>query len=152
VVYSPTNPWTFPVNPNFPWLPQAQIISSISNSNPAIIVTMAPHGYSTGFNLRIFFPYTTTNIFGMQEIAERTGVITVLSDTSFSIDIDTTHFQPFTQGTREKAQVIPISQYENDNNLDFVQVNPVNPQSLEQVVTFQQSGLQAGGPCSTSQT
>lgn len=152
MVYSPVNPWTFPVNPNFPWLPQQRIIASITNSNPAIITTPEAHGYSTGFNLRIFYPYTVTNVFGMEQLAEMTGVITVLSPTSFSIDIDTTHFAPFTQGTREKAQVVPISQYENDNNLDFTQVNPVNPNTLAQVVVFQQSGLQAGGPCSTSQT
>lgn len=152
MVYSPVNPWTFPVNPNFPWLPQQRIISSISNSNPAIIVTTDPHGYDTGFNLRIFFPYTTTNVFGMEQIADMTGTITVLSSTSFSIDIDTTAFPLFTQGTREKAQVVPISQYSNINLLDFEQVNPPNPNTLEQVVVFQQSGLQAGGPCATSQT
>lgn len=152
MVYSPVNPWTFPVNPNFPWLPQARTISSISNSNPAVIVTTEPHGYSSGFNLRIFFPYTTTNVFGMEQIAEATGVITVIDDVTFSISIDTSKLQPFTQGTREKAQVIPISQYVNVDLLDFEQVNPPNPNTLEQVPIFQQHGLQAGGPCSTSQT
>ena len=152
MTYSPVNPWTFPVNPNFPWLPQQKTIASITNANPAVITTTTDHGYSTGFNVRVFFPYTASNVFGMEQIAEQTGTITVLSPTSFSITIDTRGYPAFTQGTREKAQVIPISQYQNSNNLDFTQVNPVNPNTLEQVVVFQQSGLQAGGPASTSQT
>ena len=152
MVYSPVNPWTFPINPNFFFYPQQRIISSITNSNPAIITTTTDHGYSTGYNVRVFFPYTVTNVFGMEQLADQTGTITVLSPTSFSIDIDTRSYAPFTQGTTEKAQVVPISQFQNDNNLDFEQVNPVNPSTLEQVVVFQSSGLQAGGPASTSQT
>lgn len=152
MVYSPVNMWTFPINPNFPFLPQERVISSITNGRQAIITTQAPHGFQTGFNVRIFFPYVNKNVFGMYQIADQEGTITVLSSTSFSIDIDTTNYDVFTQGTTELAQVIPISQYVNIDLLDFEQVNPPNPQTLDQVVVFQQSGLQAGGPCSTSQT
>ena len=153
MVFSPVNPWTFPVNPNFPWIPDAQVITSISNGNPAIITTLQPHGYSTGFNVRVVFPVGTGTLFGMFQINEQVGTIEVISPNAFFISINTLQYDPFVIGTTsQKPQVIPISQYVNGELLDFIQVNPVNPNTLENVVLFQSSGLQAPGPCSTSQT
>lgn len=154
MVYSPVNPWTFPVNPNFPWLPDARTITDITQANPAVVTTSNPHGYSTGFNVRIVFPFSgATASFGMPQINDQIGTITVLSPTTFSININSLNFDPFVIGTTlQNAQVIPIGQYVNINLDDFQQVNPVNPSTLEQVVVFQSPGLQAGGPCSTSQT
>lgn len=153
MVYTPNNPWTFPVNPNFPWLPDARIITSITNSNPALITTLVPHGYSSGFNVRIFFPSPFGKAFGMTQIAGQTGVITVLSPTTFSITIDSRDYDPFFIGTTlETAQVLPIGQYTNQDLDDFVQVNPINPSRLSDVKIFQSRGAQAHGPCSTSQT
>ena len=153
MVYSPVNPWTFPVNPNFPWIYDTAYITSISNANPAVVVTSSDHGYLSGFNVRIVFPFPYTNSFGMPQINNQTGVITVLSPTSFSISIDTTHYDPFVIGTTlEKAQVIPTGQYTNQNLNDSQQVNPPNPQQLSQVPLFQGKGLQAPGACNTSQT
>jgi hypothetical protein len=153
MVYSPVNPWTFPVNPNFPWTPDARIITAITNANPAVVTTSNPHGYSTGFNVRIVFPFPNTGSFGMPQINNQTGVISVLSPTTFSISIDTSKYDIFSIGTSlESPQVIPIGQYTNVDLDDFTQTNPVNPSTLAQVPVFQQKGLQAGGPCSTSQT
>ncbi len=153
MVYSPVNAWTFPSNPNFPWLPEAQIITSISTANPAIVTTMNPHGYSTGFNVRIVFPYPYVLDFGMYEINGQEATIAVLSPTSFSIAIDTSNYNAFTIGTSlQQAQVIPIGQYVNGNLLDFTQVNPANPYLLQNVPIFQSPGLQAPGACNTSQT
>lgn len=153
MVYSPVNPWTFPSNPNFPWLPQANIITSITNANPAVVTTMTSNGYQSGYNVRIVLPFPYTLSFGMYQINDLVGTITVLSPTSFSIDIDTTGFSTFVVGTSlQNAQTIPVSQYVNRDLLDFTQVNPVNPNSLVNVPLFQSKGLQAPGACNTSQT
>ena len=153
MVFSPVNPWTFPVNPNFPWIPQAQTITSITNGNPAIVTTLKPHGYQSGFNVRITFPPSYDTIFGMYQINGEQGTIAVLSPTSFSIDINTMNYDPFVIGTTQQvAQTIPISQYSNADLLDFTQVNPFNPALLVDVPLFQSPGLSAPGPCSTSQT
>jgi hypothetical protein len=153
MVYSPVNPWTFPVNPNFPWTPDSIAITAITNANPAVVTTASNHGFSSGFNVRVFYPYTTSNVFGMPQINGLQGTIAVLSPTTFSISIDTTKFDMFSIGaTTEKPQAIPISQYVNVDLLDFQQTNPPNPNTLAQVVVFQSPGLQAPGACNTSQT
>ena len=153
MVYSPVNPWTFPINPNFPWIYDISYISAITQGNPCIVTTTSAHGYSTGFNVRVTFPFPYSNSFGMYQINGLSGVITVLSPTTFSMPINTLGFNPFVIGTTlEKPQIIPIGQMTNANLNNSTQVNPVNPQQLSQVPLFQQPGLQAGGPCSTSQT
>lgn len=153
MVFSPVNPWTFPPNPNFPWLPKANTITSISKAKSAIVTTGTAHGYQTGYNIRIVLPFPYALNFGMFEINDQIGTITVLSPTSFSISIDTRNYDAFSIGTTlQSAQTIPISQYVNGELLDFTQVNPVNPNTLAQVPLFQRAGLQAPGPCSTSQT
>jgi hypothetical protein len=153
MVFSPVNPWTFPSNPNFPWLPPANTITAITRANPAVVTTGTAHGYQTGFNIRIVLPFPYALSFGMYQINEEVGTIVVLSPTSFSISIDTTGYAAFTVGTTlQSAQTIPISQYVNGELLDFTQVNPFNPNTLVNVRLFQGPGLQAPGPCSTSQT
>lgn len=153
MVYSPTNAWTFPVNASFPWLPAANTITSITKANPAIVTTGSDHGYSTGFNVRIVFPFPYAKSFGMIQINEQVGTITVTGTDTFSINIDTTAYDPFVVGTTlQTAQVIPISQYGNSDLDDFTQVNPANPQTGVPVPLFQSPGLQFGGACSTSQT
>jgi len=153
VVYSPVNQWTFPVNPNFPWLPDIRFISAITNANPAIVTTTVPHGYSTGYNVRIVFPFPYALAFGMYQINGQTGVINVLTPTTFAIAINTLGYNAFVLGTvLEQAQVVPIGQYTNADLNDSTQVNPVNPQSLVNVPLFQSPGLQAPGACNTSQT
>jgi len=225
MVFSPVNQWTFPVNPNFPWVPDIRFITSITNANPAVITTSVPHGYSTGFNVRIVFPFTSGNAFGMFQINGQTGVINVLTTTTFALSIDSSRYNTFTRGsssitaiskaspcvvtvssnnfaigqvvtisgvsgmtqinggtytvsaisgnnvslalnssgftayvsggtmqTVEVPQVVPIGQYTNADLDDSTQVNPVNPSTLAQVPLFQSPGLQAPGPCSTSQT
>lgn len=153
MVYSPVNAWTFPVNPKFPWLPQTATITAITNAAPAIVTTALPHGYSSGFNVRIVFPFPYVGAFGMEQINEQIGTILVLSPTTFAISIDTTNYDPFVIGTTlQSPQVIPIGQYTNTDLDDSSQVNPPNPQVLSQVPLFQKPGLQAPGACSTSQT
>ena len=98
MVYSPVNQWTFPVNPSFPWLPKETFISSITQGNPCIVTTTAAHGYSDGLIVRVMYPFTGSNAFGMTEINGLTGAITVLSPTTFSLPINSRGFDPFEAG------------------------------------------------------
>lgn len=153
MVYSPVNAWTFAVNPNFPWVYDIAIISAITQANPCVVTTAADHGYSTGFQVRVSFPFPYSKSFGMYQINGLSGVITVLSPTTFSMPIDTTGFDAFVVGTTlQNAQIIPIGQMVNTDLNDSQQTNPTNPQTLDSVVVFQNPGLQAPGACNTSQT
>lgn len=152
MVYSPVNPWTFPVDPSFPWVPEATVISSITQANPCVITTTAPHGYSDGLVVRVSFPFPYSSSFGMTQINGLSGPILVLSPTTFSMPINTTNFSPFTVGTTlQTPQILPIGNLANAPITDdFTQVNPVDPSSLSDVVIFQKPGLQAGGPATPS--
>lgn len=150
MVYSPVNPWTFPVNPSFPWLPAANTITAITNANPAVITTGTNHGYSDGLIIRIFFPFPYAYLFGMTQIDGLSGTITVLSANTFSVNINTINFDPFVISTSlESAQVLPIGVLANASTSDdFTQVNPVNPTNVADVPVFTKPGLQFGGPAS----
>lgn len=68
-----------------------RVISSITNANPAVIATTTNHQYITGMIMRLNIPKG----FGMQQVNQQQGEITKLSDTTFSIDIDTTQMDAF---------------------------------------------------------
>jgi hypothetical protein len=68
-----------------------RIIIAITNSFPAVITTSFEHQYKSGTIVRIDVPPAD----GMQQINQQTGPITVLSTTTFSIPIDTTHYDIF---------------------------------------------------------
>lgn len=93
-------------------------ILSITQAEQALITTTfdgttaGNHQYQTGLIVRIYVP----NGFGMVQINELEGPITVVNDTQFTIPIDTTNFdafvvpafQPGNFGT--PAQVVPIGE------------------------------------------
>jgi len=93
-------------------------ILSISNTNPAVVVTTydgitaAANDYIDGLIVRIVVP----EWFGMQQINGLSGIITIISPTSFSITIDSTSFDPFAIPTQHpnnllnSAQVVPIGE------------------------------------------
>lgn len=94
--------YTYPV-----YAPQVCNITSVTNSNPAIVTTgdfsfpgpiITPfiNGYLSGTIIRLVFPPG----FGMTLPSQTqgnvlTGEITVIDDHTFSINIDTTLFQTF---------------------------------------------------------
>ena len=98
----------------FPTFQQAyRLITNITSAYPAVVTTSFAHQYLSGLIVRLIVP----RIYGMVEANNLSGTITVLSPTSFSIDIDTTTFNPFTYpgptpppGTRTPSQVIPIGE------------------------------------------
>ena len=68
-----------------------RVISSITNAFPAVVTTTTNHQYITGMVVRLNIPMG----YGMQQANQQQGLITVLSNTTFSIDIDTTLMDPF---------------------------------------------------------
>ena len=91
--------------------PSMRIISAITNANPATVTTSFDHDYITGLVVRLLFPEG----YGMVEANEAQGLITVTGATTFTIDIDTTLFEPFTvpgafPENAQKPQVVPIGE------------------------------------------
>lgn len=98
-------------NPTPLFQPAMRIITNITNSNPAIVTTSFAHNYIDGENLRLLVP----DNYGMTQANQLTGYITVLSPTTFSIDIDTRQFYPFVVpvGALEQSQVTPVGEANN---------------------------------------
>lgn len=88
-----------------------RIISNITNANPAVVTTTFAHQYSTGMIVRINLPPG----YGMQQINQKYASIQVLSDTTFSIDIDSSEFESYSAPSvfpenMQYAQVTPIGE------------------------------------------
>ncbi len=101
--------------------PAMRVLLTITNAFPALVTTTldgvvpAAHGYITGTIVRIDIPTG----FGMTQANQLTGTITVVSPTTFTVTIDTTHFDTFITPTLwpnsyQRAQVIPIGE---DNSI-----------------------------------
>jgi len=105
-------------------------ILSISNTNPAVVVTTydgitaAANDYINGLIVRIVVP----EWFGMQQINDRKGIITIISPTSFSITIDATNFDSFSipslnpGNLQNAAQVIPVGEVTSQVTGSFVNI------------------------------
>lgn len=91
--------------------PAMRPISGITNAVQAEVTTTIPHQYDTGMIVRLNLPIG----FGMQEVNQKTGTITVTGNTTFLIDIDTRLFQAYSVATdfpedRQFAQVTPVAE------------------------------------------
>jgi hypothetical protein len=91
--------------------PAMRIVTAITLSNPASVTTSFPHNYNSGIILRIDIPPG----YGMQQINQQVGTITVTGATTFNISIDTTFYDALTTPTtyREMAQLpqcVPIGE------------------------------------------
>lgn len=95
--------------------PPRVAISSITQANPCVVTTSTEHNLTTGQIVRMHVPIN----FGMCELNNGSFSVTVLSDTTFSlqitqvppsINVDSTHFPPFTIPSNPKftAEVLPI--------------------------------------------
>lgn len=73
------------------FLPRTNIITAITNAFPAVVTTANNHLYIDGLIVRLDIPQE----FGMPQANQQTGVVTVLTDTTFAISLNTTLFQPF---------------------------------------------------------
>ncbi len=98
--------------------PAMRNILSITQANPALITTTfdglvgGDHDYLTGLIVRIFIPVG----FGMLQMDKLDAQITVVNDTQFTLDIDSTAFDAFSvpaanPGHRfTPAQVMPTGE------------------------------------------
>jgi hypothetical protein len=91
--------------------PAMRIITAITNASPASVTTSFDHQYRTGTVVRLNIPTG----FGMVQANQLTGTITVTSDTSFTIPIDTTYFDVFAASVTfpysyQSATVVPIGE------------------------------------------
>lgn len=99
-------------NPDPIFQPAMRLIASISNSNPATVTTTFANQYETGLIVRLDLPQAV----GMQQADGLKGTVTVIDDVTFTIDIDTTLFDPFSipvsPGPFDNtcAQVVPIGE------------------------------------------
>lgn len=104
------------VNPMYQ--PAMRNILSITQATQALVTTTfdgtnpGAHDYISGLVCRIVIP----RYFGMQQINQLKGLITVTSATQFTIEIDTTAFDPFfippalPGKLYTPAQVVPIGE------------------------------------------
>lgn len=98
-----------PTIPLIPFTPQAQVISNISNSFPAVVTTQSDHGYQTLLLVRLFLPPPT--YFNMQALNGQFFQITVLTPTTFSIPVDTTGLDTFSiANTDQVPQTSPMAE------------------------------------------
>lgn len=89
------------------FVPNRQIIDSITNANPGVVTTTQDHGYLTGLFVRLTFPVS----FGMPNVNNQVFEITVLSSNTFSIPVNTTNFAPFAIiNSLQSPQVIPVAE------------------------------------------
>lgn len=98
-------------NPSPTFQPAMRIVNDITNANPAVVTTTLDHDFVEGEIVRLKVP----RIFGMFEINNLTGQISVLSSTTFSISIDSTYFDAFSipsplPSAYTCPQVIPIGE------------------------------------------
>lgn len=114
--------------------PAMRIITDITNSYPALVTTSFANDYITGEIVRIVMPYQDGYYpWGMQQINNQKGTISVVNATQFYIDIDTTHYEPFVvpeedvtdRFTTQLPQVIPIG--EVNSTLAAATRNVLNP-------------------------
>lgn len=88
-----------------------RIISNIANANPGSVTTTFNHNYITGQIVRI----NMAAGYGMDQLNQQQATITVTSDTTFDLDIDTTLFEPYTTPVTfpknmQYSQVTPIGE------------------------------------------
>lgn len=76
-------------SPVFP--PAKRCIQSITQDLKAVVTTVIDHGYYSGAIVRLVIPTE----YGMQEINNLTGTITVTGTNTFTIDIDSRLFDAF---------------------------------------------------------
>jgi hypothetical protein len=109
-------------------------ISDITQSNPCIVTTPIDNGFKNGEQISF------SGIGGMVELNDQAAFITVLSDTTFSLNgIDSTAFTPYTSGgyaaAPERAKItIQVLTNDRDAN-DTTQLNNLAQQPYEGTAT-----------------
>jgi len=89
------------------WAPVRNAVTSITLANPGVVTTSSSHGYLDGLQVRFDF-YEN---YGMFQVLGNIYTITVLSDTTFSLNESTLGFDPFViSSTSQTPQVVPVGE------------------------------------------
>ena len=105
-------------NPTPTFQPAMRLIDDITKAKEAVVTTSFDHDYQTGMIVRIYVPRN----YGMFQIDDKYGPITVLTDDTFSIEIDTTAYDSFLAPSvppyyHKTSLCIPIGNVNNSYNL-----------------------------------
>lgn len=73
------------------WYPRYRYICAITRAASAVVTTTVDHGYTVGQELRMTVPAA----FGMQEMNNLAGVVTAVTASTFTLNIDSTGFSAF---------------------------------------------------------
>nr|CAB4126358.1 hypothetical protein UFOVP88_22 [uncultured Caudovirales phage] len=91
------------------FVPTASVISNITNANPCLVTTVSPHGYDNNLLVRIFFP--PGNNCGMSQINGMQALLTVASNVSFTLPINSIEFDAFNPAySLQYPQAIPTGE------------------------------------------
>ena len=92
--------------------PATREVTGITQAFPAVVTTAQDHNYLDSDVIRITIPKG----FGMQQINDLFGRVTVIDTTSFEIDIDAREFDAFSDpgDTVQYAQSVPIGSAGNN--------------------------------------
>jgi hypothetical protein len=92
------------------WFPVSKIITGITQANPGVVTTSQPHGYLNGLYVRIDMQPNPA-LFGMTQVNGNVYLISVLSNTTFSLNADTSKYDSFIAKTVPQApQVVPVGE------------------------------------------
>lgn len=72
------------------YVPLSKIVTNVTNALTPTVTTSTNHGFTTGQSIRLIVPVS----YGMN--VNKRGLITVTSDTQFTIDVDTNDLDSFT--------------------------------------------------------
>jgi len=87
--------------------PAMRVVTAITNANPALVTTSFANNFESTDIVQFYMPLG----FGMQQINGLMGHVTVVSPTTFSVNINTLNFDVFSDPSNGQfAQVIPIAE------------------------------------------
>ncbi len=95
------------------YLPAMRIITAITQADPVVITTSFANDYVNGEIVRISVPQRHGMYpWGMSQIDGLTGVVTLLSNTQFSLPIDSSGFDAFVTpvSPTQRPYVVPIAE------------------------------------------
>lgn len=98
-----------------------RVITAITNAYPALVTTSFANQFQTGMKVRINIPLG----YGMQQLNQQLGQITVINDTQFTINLDTTSFDAFAVPAAYFPIINPKTQVQTLVVPEFAQVVPV---------------------------
>lgn len=86
--------------------PAMRIITAITRTNPAIVTTSFENSYVDDQIVRLHIPEN----YGMGQINNQYGTIKIIDAFTFSIDIDSSLYDPFVVpvGAEQQAQVVSV--------------------------------------------